>query len=374
LANDAAGVEERGMTAAARAGAAGPSRILIACMPKSGSTFLSDLISALPDFKRAKFSPTPAGGRQHELDEACLDNAGSGNFVGQVHVLNSDWTAKMCKDHRLKPVVLVRSLPDAIVSMRDHVRREGGVGPIFQADPHRGVLDDAALEEMIVRFQAPWYVNFYMSWRNAPGTLMISYEELTADPRRILREIVDFAGAAVDDRAIARAVAEVQERRESRFNVGVVGRGAKLQPDILRELVALFDFYPEAAEDPYVRGVRAQAAAALEGRSAPPLGRVAIRPPELAPAAAVRPRRLSQALAFARRHGYQITLIAFGILYWLWPNDLIPDDEPLGRIDDASFLIILSFLAGRVSKRTPALRDLPKYLWRFAGRRLRFTA
>ena len=208
------------MTAAARAGAAGPSRILIACMPKSGSTFLSDLISALPDFKRAKFSPTPAGGRQHELDEACLDNAGSGNFVGQVHVLNSDWTAKMCKDHRLKPVVLVRSLPDAIVSMRDHVRREGGVGPIFQADPHRRVLDDAALEEMIVRFQAPWYVNFYMSWRNAPGTLMISYEELTADPQRILREIVDFAGAAVDDRAIARAVAEVQERRESRFNVG----------------------------------------------------------------------------------------------------------------------------------------------------------
>ena len=56
----------------------------------------------------------------------------------------------------------------------------------------------------------------------------------------------------------------------------------------MRELVALFDFYPEAAEDPYVRGVRAQAAAALEGRSAPPLGRVAIRPPELAPAAAVR--------------------------------------------------------------------------------------
>jgi len=341
-------------------------------MPKSGSTFLSDLISALPDFKRAKFSPTPSGGRQHELDEACLANAGRGNFVGQVHVLNSDWTAKMCRDYWLKPVVLVRSLPDAIVSLRDHVRREGGSGPLFRNDPHRAALDDATLEEMIVRFQAPWYVNFYASWRNEPGTLMVSYEELTADPQGILRKIVDFAGADVDDRAIARAVAEVQGRRESRFNVGVAGRGATLRPQILRDLIALFDFYPEAADDPYVKGVRAQAAAALEGRSAPPLGPVAIRPALSAPPAADRRRPKAWLLAKARRYGYQITLIAVGILYWIWPNDLIPDDLWYGRIDDVVFLIVLTFLAGRVTKRTPGLRDLPGYLSRTIARKFRF--
>jgi hypothetical protein len=279
----------------------------------------------------------------------------------------------MCKDHRLKPVVLVRSLPDAVVSMRDHIRREGGSGPHFQGDPHCAALDDATLEDMIVRFQAPWYVNFYMIWRNAPGTLMISYEELTADPKRILREIVDFAGAVADDRAVARAVAEVQERRESRLNVGVVGRGAKLRPETLRSLVALFDFYPDAADDRYVKGVRAQAEAALEGRTPPPLGPVAVRAPQAAPAAAERPRLSFRLPPFARRQGYQITLIALGILYWLWPNDLIPDDQPFGRVDDAAFLIVLSFLAGRVTKRTPALRDLPQYLSRVAGRRLRFA-
>ena len=198
LAGDAVEVEERQATtrAATHAGAGGPSRILIACMPKSGSTFLSDLISALPDFKRAKFSASPSDGRQHELDEASLKAAGRGNFVGQVHVLYNTWTAKMCKDYRLKPVVLVRSLPDVIVSQRDHIRREGGVGPLFRADPNLTATDDATVEEMIVRFQASWYVNFYMSWRDAPGTLMISYEELTADPRRILAQNSRFCRRA----------------------------------------------------------------------------------------------------------------------------------------------------------------------------------
>ena len=59
---------------------------------------------------------------------------------------------------------------------------------------------------------------------------MISYEELTADPERTVRKIVDFAGAFVTDRAIARAVGDVRDRRQSRFNVGVSGRGAKLSP------------------------------------------------------------------------------------------------------------------------------------------------
>jgi hypothetical protein len=362
------------MTAADGASADRPSRILVACMPKSGSTFLTDVIEALPDFKRAKLSPSPSGGRHPELDVARLKAARHGNFVAQEHVLYSDWTAKMCNDFRLKPVVLVRSLPDAIVSQRDHVRREGGAEQLCLADQRAAGVDDATLEAMLARFRAPWSVNFYMSWRVVSGALMISYEELIASTELTVRKIVDFAGATVTDRAIARAVAEVRDSRLSRLNVGVAGRGAKLKPEILRELAALFDFYPEAADDPYVKGVRAQLAAALEGRSAPPLGPVAIRPPRPALVAAERPRRLSQALAFVRRHGYQITLIAAGILYWLWPNDLIPDDEPFGRVDDASFLIILSFLAGRVSKRTPGLRDLPKYLLRFVGRRPRFTA
>ena len=292
-------------------------------MPKSGSTFLSDIICALPDFKRAKLAAAPSAGRQPELDVECLKLAESGNFVGQVHVLQSEWTAKFCKDFRLKPVVLVRSLPDAIVSLRDHVRREGGDGSRFFDDLHGAELDDAQLEAMLARFRGPWYVDFYMGWRTTPDALMISYEELTADPEGTLRRIVDFAGATVDDRAIAQAIAAVRKRGESRFNVGVAGRGAKLRPEILRELVGLFDFYPEAADDPYVKGVRAQVEAALAGQPLPRLGPVALLSPPVARADPTAPTPFRADEKSARRYGYQATLIATGLLYWVWPKDII---------------------------------------------------
>lgn len=368
----AAGAEEKRPRAIPIAGASSPSRILIACMPKSGSTFLSDLVSALPDFKRATFSASPARGRQHELDESSLRAAGHGNYVGQVHVFNSEWTAKMCRDYRLKPVVLVRSLPDAVVSLRDHIRREGGRARILHIDPNSAAFDDATLEKMIIRFQAPWYVNFYMSWRAEPEALMISYEQLTADPERMLRRIVDFAGAAASDQDIAKAVGAVRERRESRFNVGVAGRGAKLRPELLRDLGDLFDFYPEAASDPYVKGVRTQIEAALAGAAVPTLGEVALGPARPAPSPASARRGKSAKLRRSvTRWGYQVTLIAAGLLYWVWPEDLIPDDRWYGQIDDAIFLAVLAFLAGRVTKRTPGVRDLPGVVSRAFARRLK---
>ena len=371
MASDLTGIDERETIAAARASAGGPTRILLACMPKSGSTFLFDLICTLPDFTRGRFLPPPMGRREPELDETCLQQLGRGSCAAQLHIRNTERTTGLYRKYRLKPVVLVRSLPDVVVSLRDHIRRESPVFQMFYADVRQATFDDATLEAMIIRLGAPWYVNFYMGWRAAPDALLISYEELIADPQGVLRQIVDFAGAVVDDHAIARAVAEVQRRGESRLNVGAAGRGAKLRPELLRELVALFDFYPEAAEDPYVKGVRAQAAAALEGRSAPPLGKVALRPANSEPPVAVRPRSKFRPAAATRRYGYQITLIAVGLLYWIWPEDLIPDDKWYGRVDDAVFLTLMAFLAGRVSKRTPGLRDLPNYISRALGRTFR---
>ena len=346
----------------------GPVRILLACMPKSGSTFLADVVAALPDVTRAVLVPYP-GRREQELDEVRIMKAGRGAFIAQHHVRYSEWTARMCAKHRIRPVVLVRSLPDAVVSLRDHLRREDTDVPTFYAEPAHAKLDDASLERMIARLAAPWYVNFYMSWRAAPDALMISYEELIADPGRVLREILGFAGANFNDREIDAALAKVARNRQSRLNVGVAGRGARLEPAVLRELAALFDFYPEAANDPYVEGVRAQVAATLEGRPPPSLASVAIRP-----VGAPLPLRTSGAgrkfrAGWARRHAYRIALISVGLLYWVWPYDLIPDDHRYGYVDDAFFLIVLSFAAGRINKHTPPLRDLPKILSVSLGRR-----
>lgn len=351
----------------------GPVRILLACMPKSGSTFLSDIIGALPDVARVVLIPSP-GRREQELDEVRILKAGTGAFIAQHHVRYSEWTAKMCAKHRIRPVVLVRSLPDVIVSLRDHLRREDTETPVFYAEQSHAELDDPSLERMIARLAAPWYLNFYMSWRAAPEALMISYEELIADPGRVLREILSFAGADFDDRDVNEALAKVADNRQSRLNVGIAGRGAKLEPELLRGLAALFDFYPEAADDPYVKGVRAQVAAILEGERPPTLGSVAVRLSNTrrSPTASSPSRKTR--IGWVRRNGYRIALISVGLLYWVWPHDLIPDNLRFGYLDDAFLLIIVSFTAGRVDKHTPPLRDLPKILTLSVGRKLRLHA
>src|SRR5579862_7683714 len=121
------------------------SHVLVACMPKSGSTFLCDIIAGLPGFRQVDLSPA-YGRRQQELDEACLKRVNRFDYVSHNHVQYSDWTGALCRAYGVTPIVLVRDLFDVTVSLRDHIRNEGPVSPVFFADgPHRD-LDDETLE------------------------------------------------------------------------------------------------------------------------------------------------------------------------------------------------------------------------------------
>jgi hypothetical protein len=320
-----------------------PVHILIACMPKSGSTFLSEVIGQCPGFRRAILTPS-AGRREQEIDEQLLRKLDRVSFVAQHHVRNSDWTAEMCRSHRVTPIVLVRSLQDVVVSLRDHMRRESAVFPQFFADARHAALDDAALEQMIARLALPWYLNFYMSWRETPGAMMIAYEDLTAAPTEVIRDILNFAGANAADAEVEEALARVSARDASRLNVGITCRGADLRPETIRTMLDLIDLYPEAADDPYIRLVRDQALAALAGISAPP---AQLRRTIGIPKPAAFWRRLRKSDKRLLVHWVlPAALMIFGLGYWVWPNDLIPDHSTYGYLDDATVMLVSSFLAG----------------------------
>ncbi|MGH7010482.1 MAG: hypothetical protein ACREEX_06570, partial [Caulobacteraceae bacterium] len=160
--------------------------ILLACMPKSGSTFLADVISQAPGFHRAQLYPS-SDRREQELDEYCLRAVDKLDYVGQCHVRYSEWTARMVRDFRLTPVILVRSLLDVIVSLRDHVRRQSPIWPMVFVEPAHANLSDAELELMLARLATPWLINFYMGWRQVPCARMVSYEELIRDPSGVVQ-------------------------------------------------------------------------------------------------------------------------------------------------------------------------------------------
>ena len=310
-------------------------------MPKSGSTFLSDVISHCPGFRRAVLTPS-AGRREQEIDEHMLRKLGRVNFVAQHHVRNSEWTSEMCRTHAVTPIVLVRTLQDVVVSLRDHMRSESAVFPQFFAEAQHASLDDASLEQMIARLALPWSLNFYMSWRNTPGAMMVTYEELTSAPAEVIHDILAFSGAATSREDVEDAIVRAGSHKESRLNVGVAGRGADLRPETVRTILELIGLYPEAANDPYIVSVRAQAEAALTGAPRPP---VVKRP---APAAVEKPRHwLTRSDKKLLIHWVvPAILVTIALTYWAWPYDLIPDKSAYGYVDDAAVMLVTSFLAG----------------------------
>jgi hypothetical protein len=319
-------------------------------MPKSGSTFLSGVISELPGFRRATLVPS-FGRREQELDLDRLRNVDRYNYVAQHHIRHSDWTAELASDFRLKPVVLVRGLLDVVVSLRDHVRRDSSVVPVFFAEAPHTQVDDERLEQMIARLALPWYVNFYMSWRKAPGTLLVEYENLAAAPAAVVGSVMDHAKAPASASTIQKSIDRILARGEGRLNVGVTGRGALLRPDTIRTVMEMVDFYPEAAADPYIRSLRRQAAAALCGEPiaatspASPSAMAGLEPP-------VRPKQrwyAKRRRALVRWLGPAV-ILSLAAFYRLWPNDLIPDSTAFGQVDDAVVLMVFSLFAGRLTK------------------------
>jgi uncharacterized membrane protein YkvA (DUF1232 family) len=331
-----------------------PAHILIACMPKSGSSFLSGVIARLPGYRRVQLIPD-YDRREHELDEFCLRQVDRFSYVAQHHVRYSHWTAAMCRDYSLAPVVLVRNLLDVSVSLRDALRKDGPVWPFMFAEPHHAGLDDAELEEMFVRLALPWYVNFYMGWRQAPDALIVEYEDLISNPVGTVERVLSHCGVSASTAEIEAAVREVAINDQTRFNVGVVGRGAALRPELVRGIRQMVGFYPEAASDPYIARLWAHRTVEPTNAAAPrpapaPTRRVAFTPM----------RRWWRRIAprVGMRVLAPLALVACALVYWVWPNDLVPDSSFYGRLDDLSLFAVACILAGRLTLYRPGLQRL----------------
>lgn len=244
-----------------------PPHILVACQPKSGSTYLTHALAALPGMRCVQLTPG-YGRREQELCESRLTRNRRSAYVAQHHVRRSAVTDELTERFQLQVVVLVRNLFDAAISLRDHVRRESCAFPMaFLSEAHRA-LPDADLEATIVRLAIPWYVNFYMGWRDCPTATLLRYEEFAASPGAIVRRIAEASGLHPTTPQIEFAL---QRSRGSRFNRGIVGRGSTLA---LRDRECILDMlrcYPEAANDSYIREM-------LNGSSEPAVAPVSESP------------------------------------------------------------------------------------------------
>ena len=224
--------------------------ILIACMPKSASTFLATSIASLKGFRRYRLIPD-YGAREQELCEIRLSRYNHKTYVAQHHLRCSEWTQRLIEQYRLTPVVIVRDLADTAISLRDHFRREPhGQGPTARLSPHHAGLPDEQLDEVIVRLTMPWYLNFYVGWRLVGDVPIYDYAQYTTEPARVVGEILEQASCAMAQQDIEAALASVNKEKIAQFNVGVSGRGGRLGDQAKQTLLEMIDVYDDLQDDP----------------------------------------------------------------------------------------------------------------------------
>lgn len=237
--------------------------VLVACMPKSGSTFLSAALAAMPGFRREHLVPS-YGRREQELSDAEIQRAFATTqvlrkvfdqgqlssphrpraWVAQHHVKHTFETQKLLERYQIVPVCLVRNIFDIIVSLRDHVVNDSPLTAAAYIDESMIAWEPERMYEFLVDLAVPWYVHFYVSWARVEQKVLLTYESLIDDPHRELRRILKHGRLPWNDDAIAAAL-DVAADGNVRKNVGRTGRGQVIEPHLRARVGKIRRYYPD---------------------------------------------------------------------------------------------------------------------------------
>ena len=204
--------------------------LFLACMPKSGSSFLTNCLMRLSGFAQAHWSFAYMQAEQELYLPHVLADARN-RVVIQQHCRATEANLQIMDGFGIRPIVMVRELADIVISLLDFYEN-GAVATTFLSEDF-AKLDRSARIDALIDMRLPWYLQFYVSWdqarrRRRIETLWLDYAEMTTDKPGTLARIARFHGFDWSGDAIAHALAEVEgNRAANRFNVGRRGRGAE---------------------------------------------------------------------------------------------------------------------------------------------------
>ena len=226
--------------------------LVLAAMPKSGSTFLSHTLCALTGYRHYYLACAYDNIEQEIYLPRVIDGFGSGTVV-QQHFKANRPNLDVLNRFDIKPVVIVRNIFDLVASIRDHLVKErlDNLPAVYPSEDFMS-LSAARQLDFVIDMVVPWYITYYVSWYQAEKQKQIRfqwvvYEELVVDWGAGVRRVLDFFGIEKSDTAIARAIeiTRAKPKEQTRLNVGVPGRACTLLSSSQRERIAhLTEYYP----------------------------------------------------------------------------------------------------------------------------------
>ena len=202
--------------------------IFITCVPKSGSTFLKNLLLKLTGY-RDLFAVYAAGQTEHEIYLPTIREYAETDTVTQQHCRASDANVHLMQAFGIRPVVLVRNIFDSVMSLLDFYNKGAFKTSYFRADWTS--LDEETKIDLLIENVIPWYFQFIASWDQAEKQQRLevhwlSYEGLIADKCSSVLKILEFYGLGAARRGVEQSIRAVETNgKKNRFNKGIVGRG-----------------------------------------------------------------------------------------------------------------------------------------------------
>lgn len=215
--------------------------ILVACMPKSGSSFLMQVLYHLTGYERVPFAFAYMRNEQ-DLYLPQLLRYARRNTVTQQHCRATQPNVALLQAFGIRPVILVRNIHDIVVSLTDFYDH-GAVYNSFLFG-HWELLSPSGRIDAVIDHIVPWYLSFYASWvetceRKQLDALFVTYEDMIADKPGTISAVARFLDIAKSDADCAIAVARAEgETGATRKNQGVSGRGASRLTDEQKARIA----------------------------------------------------------------------------------------------------------------------------------------
>lgn len=222
--------------------------IFIACVPKTASTFLKNLLQNVTGY-RDLFTVYAAGQSEHEIYLPTLRDSAHLDTVTQQHCRASDANIHLMQAFCIRPIILVRNIFDSVMSLLDFYNQGAFHTSYFRADWQ--ALDEETKIDLLIENLIPWYFQFVASWDLAEKQKRLelqwlTYEELVADKAAAVLKVLKFYGLGASRTAVEQRIKQIEsEGRKNRFNKGVTGRGARgLTERQKKQVERLTRFYP----------------------------------------------------------------------------------------------------------------------------------
>jgi hypothetical protein len=219
--------------------------------PKSGSTWLTTILTELLCWNVCPLIPEH-NRREQEIETINLLYSSMQDFCfsPQQHCRYSDSTKRIIERLGIKPVLQYRNIFDTVVSFYDHCNEMKLIFPMaYMDEPNWNGLDDTKKLDFVIDLIVPWYFNFYGGWFSSDlikdgKILLVSYDDLIADPHKQVKRILDWIGVEKTDEEIHSSILSAG-RKKTRKNVGISGRGAVLSNEQKQKIRNLASYYPQ---------------------------------------------------------------------------------------------------------------------------------